>query len=110
MEGKLLGLFAIVPVTLILTVSFFVLLVLRKLESSILKVFGLCVAALLWLSALLVFSGGIYTLATGKCPMQQMMMQKHKMMMRDMMGDKMMDKMMDKKMNMDREKMPEMKH
>ena len=96
MGAKLMGLFAIVPTTLILTVSLFVLLSLRKVESDALKAFGYCVAALLWISAILVFSSGVYTIATGKCPMQKMMMQKQGMMCQKMM--------------MDKDKMPEMKH
>lgn len=70
---RLMGLFALVPTTLLLTVSFFVLVVLRKVESQVLRVFGYVVAALLWLTALLAFSAGIYTLSTGHCPMKEMM-------------------------------------
>jgi len=66
--ARLLGLGMIVPLSIILTVSFFVLFALRKVDASGLKAFGFVVAALLWLSALLVFSGGIYTLSTGRCP------------------------------------------
>ncbi|MCX5707160.1 MAG: hypothetical protein NTW13_05880 [Candidatus Omnitrophica bacterium] len=99
MFARLTGLCAIIPTTLLLTVSFFVLFILRKVESNILKAFGYVVASLLWLSALLVFSCGVYTLATGKCPMQKMMEEK-----RGMMCQKMMDKQMMK------DKMPEMKH
>lgn len=104
MLAKMMGLCAIIPATMLLTVSFFVLLALRKVESSAFKVFGYVVTALLWVSTIIVLTGGIYTLATGKCPMQKMMMQKRKMMCQEMMGSKMMDKQM-----MDMKKMPEMK-
>ncbi|MFA5287509.1 MAG: hypothetical protein WC394_04500 [Candidatus Omnitrophota bacterium] len=105
MLGRVMGLYAIVPTTLVLTISFFVLFVLREVKSNVLKVFGYVIAALLWLSALLIFSAGIYTLATGRCPMQKMMMQKQEMMCRKMMDKSMADKpMMDKSM-MDKSKM-----
>jgi len=70
---RLAGLFAIIPATLLLTVSFFVLFVLRKIETQGLKAFGYVIASLLWVGTLLVFSAGIYTLSTGKCMMQKMM-------------------------------------
>ena len=70
---RLLGLFAIIPTTVLLTISFFVLVVLRKIEVQGLKAFGYVIAALLWCSALLVFSLGIYTLSTGRCIMPKMM-------------------------------------
>jgi hypothetical protein len=102
---RAMGLFAIIPATLLLTVSFFVLFAVRKIEIQGLKVFGYVIAALLWVSVLLVASCGVYTLSTGrhpvlsmmkeimKCPMQPMMssqmpmmMQHHKdMMMRNQM-------------------------
>lgn len=69
MMGKFAAAFSIVPTTMVLTLSFFVLVVLRKVEERALKVFGYVIAALLWLCALLVFSSGIYFLAKGKCPM-----------------------------------------
>ncbi|MFA4889608.1 MAG: hypothetical protein WC628_08575 [Candidatus Omnitrophota bacterium] len=90
--SRLIGLFALIPATVLLTISFFVLFSLRKLEIQGLKAFGYVLAALLWVSAILVFSSGIYTLSTGRCPMMKgCMMQdmtKHKM---GMMGKGMMD-------------------
>ena len=74
---RLLGLLAIVPTAVLLTISFFVLVVNRKQEVEGLKVFGYVVATLLWIGASVVFSAGLYTLATGSppvgCMMQQMM-------------------------------------
>ena len=104
MLSRLMGLCAIVPTTLVLTVSFFVLFALREVKSNVLKAFGYVVASLLWISALVIFSAGIYTLATGRCPMQRMMMQKQEMMCQRMMDKPMMDKKM-----MDKGNMPEMK-
>jgi hypothetical protein len=69
MMGKLAAAFSLIPTTMALTLSFFVLVVLRKIEERTLKVFGYVIAALLWLCALLLFSSGIYFAAKGKCPM-----------------------------------------
>ena len=70
---KLMGLFALIPTALLLTVSFFVLFALRKVETQALKAFGYVIAVLLWVGALLVFSAGLYTMSTGRCPMMSMM-------------------------------------
>jgi len=70
---RLVGLIALVPATVLLTISFFVLVMISKIEKQGLKAFGYVVSALLWTAALLVLSIGIYTLSTGRCPMQNMM-------------------------------------
>jgi hypothetical protein len=92
--AKLIGLVAIIPVTILLTVSFFVLFTLRKTEGA-LKAFGFVIAALLWLSAFMVLSGGIYNLSTGRCPlivaMHQMKMGMCPMMMKGGMMPPMME-------------------
>jgi hypothetical protein len=66
---RLIGLFAIIPATVLLTISFFVLFALRKIEVQGLKAFGYVVAALLWIGVLLVLSLGLYTISKGRCPM-----------------------------------------
>ncbi len=70
-------LLAIVPISILLTVSFFVLLALRKVEEKALKAFGYVVASLLWLAALVIFAGAVFNMAKGfvnaKCMMQQRM-------------------------------------
>ncbi len=63
---RVFGLLALVPTTILLTISFFVLFAQKKLESNGLKTFGLIVAVLLWIAAGLVFSTGLLTLATGR--------------------------------------------
>jgi len=73
MMGKLAAAFSLIPTTMELTLSFFVLVVLRKVEEQALKVFGYVIAALLWLCALLVFSSGVYFAAKGKCLMMRSM-------------------------------------
>ena len=101
---------AVVPTTMLLTVSFFVLALIRKIEAQGLKAFGYVVAALLWVSALVIFSTGIYAISTGrphlaglkmmmgKCAMScPMMQQKMDMAAKGMMGCPMMQKMQEAK-------------
>ncbi len=82
---RLIGLFAIIPATVLLTISFFVLFTLRAIKENALKVFGYVIVALLWAAALLTFSSGIYTVSTGKCLMKPMIQQMMKMHMQEMM-------------------------
>jgi hypothetical protein len=102
---RLVGLFAVIPATMLLTVSFFVLFTLRKIESGGLKAFGYVIAAFLWAGALLFLSAGIYKVSTGRpnmmrCPMMQGDMKEKgcaKMMggqMQQMMGEKAEGQMM----------------
>ena len=70
---RVMGLFTLIPATVLLTISFFVLVTINKIEKQGLRAFGYVVAALLWAGALLAVSAGIYTLSTGRCPMQAMM-------------------------------------
>lgn len=83
---RFLGLFAIIPTAVLLTISFFVLVVVRKTEAQALKAFGQVIAVLLWVGAALVFSVGVYTISTGQHPMMNMM---HQMMKQSMMGPSM---------------------
>jgi len=71
--SKFLGIYTIIPATLLLTVSFFVLVVLRKIEVRSLKVFGYAITGLLCIAAALVFSMGVYVMATGRHPVITMM-------------------------------------
>lgn len=89
MVARLAGLFAIIPTTVLLTISFFVLYTLRRTDTQGLKAFGYVIAALLWLSALLLFSAGIYTVSTGRPPVQCMMQKMMKMHTQEMMPEKM---------------------
>ena len=67
---KLSHLMAIVPISVLLTVSFFVLFTLRKVEEKGLKIFGYVVASFLWLAVLVVFSSTVFGL--GKSSMRMM--------------------------------------
>ncbi len=74
---RLVYLVAIVPISLLLTISFFVLFALRKVEEKGLKAFGYVVVSFLWLAALIVFSGAVYKTAKGStmnCMYRQKMM------------------------------------
>ena len=77
----IMGLFSIIPVTVFLTVSFFVLYAVQKAETKGLKQFGRIIAVLLWISAAAVLSMGIFVLSTGCHPLfsmhRQMMMGGH---------------------------------
>jgi hypothetical protein len=82
--ARLLGLFAVIPVSLLLALSFFVLFTLRKVDTERLKEFGYAVAVLLWISAFLIACMGAYVIATGRHPMlgmMQEMMKGHMQMM-----------------------------
>jgi len=97
MHFKMMGMIAIVPITMLLVISFFVLFAASKSESKGLKGFGAVLAVLLWLSAVVLSTTCIFVMAKGG----PMMMQK--MMMMQQMGDKsgmsaQMEKMMQEKM------------
>lgn len=105
LTSRVMGLFAILPISILLTISFFVLLSMRKADTKGLKVFGYVVAGILWAAALLVFSTGVYSVATGRgsaCPVLGMMsgkmhkMGKYEKMPRMMDKDAKMPRMMDK--------------
>jgi hypothetical protein len=87
---KLAGLMALVPATMFLMISFFVLLGASKAEGKGLKSFGKVIAVLLWLCSLMVFTGGMVMTAKGG-PMHMMMNKAG--MMQDMAGCPGMDKM-----------------
>jgi len=66
-------LFSLIPVTGLLTVSFFVLFALQKVESKKLKSFGRVIAMLLWICAALVLLTVIYAgflTYPGFCPLK----------------------------------------
>ena len=84
---KLSHLMAVVPLAVLLTMSFFVLFALRKIEEKFLKNFGYVVVGFLWLSTLVVFSNAIYKVAQGSVVMKEMI--KPKMMKMDCMSQMM---------------------
>jgi len=84
MMTRLLGFFVVIPISVLLTISFFVLFSVRKVETQGLRAFGFVVAAVLWLAVSVLFSIGIYVLSTGRIPlkgtMRPMMCEKMQMM------------------------------
>lgn len=92
MGFKVFGLIAMVHAVILLVVSFFVLLAIRKIEKGEgLKIFGYVITALLWVAALGVFSTGVYKLSKGKgCMMQKEMKSNMQGMMQEKPGSPMM--------------------
>jgi hypothetical protein len=70
---RFLGTFAIIPTTLFLTMSFFVLLAAENIQHHGLKLFGYFVAALLCLTAVLMLFTGIYVMVTGRSPLRPLL-------------------------------------
>lgn len=66
---RLLGIYTIIPATIFLTISYFVMLTLRKVEGKGLKGFGNFVVFCLWVCALVIFLSGVYAIVTGRHPM-----------------------------------------
>lgn len=65
---RLFGLFSIIPATMLLTVSFFVMFGLLKTENQKLKTFGRAVTMLLWICAAVILISGLYLTVTGHHP------------------------------------------
>ena len=76
--AKCCPLMALVPISLFLTTSFFVLFALRKVTEKWLKVFGYLAVSALLLAVLVIFSGAIFNMTNGFTGMKCKMMQKMK--------------------------------
>lgn len=59
MIPRFLGLLAIVPMTVLLTISYFVLVTLNNVNGKRLKKFGYFIVALLWVASVVVLFVGI---------------------------------------------------
>lgn len=108
---RVLSLMLVVPTTMILTVSFFVLFATRFVTEKPLKLFGVLIAILLWISAATVFGVGVYihsaapkAMSMMRCPMMNSPMMDKGMDM----GKGMMGKGMDMKGGMTGHKMMKM--
>ncbi|MDD4955192.1 MAG: hypothetical protein PHP17_04040 [Candidatus Omnitrophica bacterium] len=55
--------FMLFPIIFLLSLSFFILLVLANVKTQTLKIFGYIIVALIWLTTVLVFAGGVYKAA-----------------------------------------------
>ena len=80
--SRIAPIIVVVPISLLLALSFFVLLSIRKAETKGLKAFGYVVAGILWLGVLVIFLGGVYKIAKGGY--QEKYMMHKKMMMQNM--------------------------
>ena len=109
MVPRLMGLFAVIPASILLTLGFFVLLVLRKTEEKALKILGSIALVFLLTGSTLIVLSGVHTLMTGKCLMMKMMQAKQGMMCKGMMAGPMMNKqeMMEKELLIHKMKMKE---
>ena len=65
---RLLGMYTIIPATVFLAISFFVMFTMLKIENRGLKNFGNLVVFLLWFCALMLFLSGVYAIITGRHP------------------------------------------
>ncbi len=77
-------------VTLLLALSFFVLLGVSKTNSRTLKLFGYLIAILLWISVALAATTKIYVMSSSKCSVGSKM--DYRMHKKNMMGKKGMHK------------------
>ena len=81
---------AVVPISLFLVLSFFVLLATDKAQTKRLKIFGYVVAVILWLAILVIALGAVNKLASGpdrkKCLMRKEMMMRSQTGMPGMAG------------------------
>ncbi|OGS34462.1 MAG: hypothetical protein A2293_05605 [Elusimicrobia bacterium RIFOXYB2_FULL_49_7] len=69
---RLLGFFTLIPVSILLTISYFVLYVNQRTSAGGLNTFGKAVVVLLWIAAGLILSAGLYIIGTGVHPMMSM--------------------------------------
>ena len=71
MMTKSLGIFAIIPATVLLAISFFILVVANNVKEQVIKSFGNIIAMLLWVAAALLFITGITGTSKGYCPKEK---------------------------------------
>jgi hypothetical protein len=71
--GRFMGFFVVIPASVLLAISYFVLLTIRKAETGALRAFGYVVASVLWTAVAFFFVVGIYILGTGKYPFNRTM-------------------------------------
>jgi hypothetical protein len=71
--GRFMGLFVVIPASVLFTISFFVLVVIRKSAAKELQALGLAVVGALWLSVALLLAAGANILITGQYPFNRTM-------------------------------------
>jgi len=60
---RVFGIFSVVPATMLITASFFVMFTISKIKKSSLRIFGMVAVALLLIAACIVFSTGLSIIA-----------------------------------------------
>jgi len=95
---KMYGLYMLIPIVGVLTLSYFVLVVNRKTDSKGLKSFGVIIAILLWLVAALGIVKCVYKTTSGKCPSKYSTWKSKYRMPRHMKDEPMDGSMMDEPM------------
>ncbi|MFA6281992.1 MAG: hypothetical protein WCY05_05805 [Candidatus Omnitrophota bacterium] len=65
-------LFGLIPFVLLLSLSFFILVVVGNVKTQALKIFGYVIVALCWVAALLIFSTCVCKQMRKTCPMMPM--------------------------------------
>lgn len=84
--GHAMGWIAVVPVAVLLTISFFVLYTRTLVQEAALKMFGLVVAGVLWVAAAVVLGAGLFMVACGGRGCFEKMGRMHGMMHPGMAG------------------------
>jgi hypothetical protein len=64
--------FSLIPFILLLSLSFFILVVIGNVKAQPLKIFGYVIVALSWIAALLIFSTCVCKQTRGMCPKMSM--------------------------------------
>lgn len=64
--------FSLIPFILIISLSFFILVVISNLKAQPLRIFGYVIVALCWLAAILIFSTCVCKQMRGMCPRMPM--------------------------------------
>ncbi|MFA5008066.1 MAG: hypothetical protein WC546_02475 [Candidatus Omnitrophota bacterium] len=73
---------SLIPIVFLLSLSFFILVVLANVKTNALKIFGYVIIALIWLTTILVFGAGISRASKGRYPgmlMRKAIMEHQKM-------------------------------
>lgn len=60
-----LGVLRLIPASMLLVLSFFVLFTVTKCADRRLKIFGVVISVFLWLSCIIIFAGGILEVSRG---------------------------------------------
>ena len=74
---RFMGLFTLIPITLLLTLGFFVNFAASKTEDSMLKSFSKVLSWLIHICAILIAIVGLFIIITGRHPLMMMMERMH---------------------------------